>query len=51
MDYLHFFIKGGAENVYNENGNEAIDIVDEEGDHIAANQLVNLEMYLKKKVL
>jgi hypothetical protein len=46
-----YFIKYGSGNIYDQNGNESTDIVDEEGDHIVAKQLSNLEMYLKKNLM
>lgn len=48
MDSLVFLNEDGHGNIYQEDGLEAMDIVDEEGDSHSVRQLVNLESYLKK---
>ncbi|GAA5814507.1 hypothetical protein MFLAVUS_008004 [Mucor flavus] len=48
MNSLVFLNEDGHGNIYQEDGLEAMDIVDEEGDSHSVKQLVNLESYLKK---
>ena len=44
------FKEDGKGNIYDENGNEAMDIVDEKPNPFAIKQLVNLDPYLDPKV-
>jgi hypothetical protein len=48
MKSLVFLKEDGKGNIYDENGAEAMDIVDEKPDPYALKQLVNLDSYLKK---
>ncbi|KAG0764254.1 hypothetical protein G6F57_001535 [Rhizopus arrhizus] len=48
MKSLVFLKEDGKGNIYDENGAEAIDIVDEKPDPYALKQLVNLDSYLKE---
>ncbi|KAG1516438.1 hypothetical protein G6F47_008520 [Rhizopus delemar] len=50
MSKLVFFKEDGKGNIYDENGNEAMDIVDEKLDPFAIKQLVNLDSYLDQKI-
>ena len=47
MSKLVFFKEDGKGNIYDENGNEAMDVVDEKLDPFAIKQLVNLDLYLE----
>ncbi|RCH84552.1 hypothetical protein CU098_004694 [Rhizopus stolonifer] len=48
MPSIVFLNEDGCGNIYDENGIEAMDIVDEEADPHALKQLVNLDLYLEK---
>ncbi|KAG1588174.1 hypothetical protein G6F47_010726 [Rhizopus delemar] len=50
MSKLVFFKEDGKGNIYDENGDEAMDVVDEKPDPFAIKQLVNLDSYLEQKV-
>ncbi|KAG1459501.1 hypothetical protein G6F56_006151 [Rhizopus delemar] len=48
MSSIVFLNEDGRENIYDENGIEAMNMVDEEADPHALKQLVNLDLYLEK---
>ncbi|KAG1461385.1 hypothetical protein G6F55_003595 [Rhizopus delemar] len=50
MSKLVFFKEDGKGNIYDENGDEAMDVVDEKPDPFAIKQLVNLDSYLEQKI-
>ena len=48
MSKLVYLNEDGQGNIFDENGVEAMDIVDEKGDPYAIKQLVNLQTYLER---